>query len=280
MQDVEDLSVDLSVLNDFDSIPSVMTKEGAISLAKRLEKMEHQLLELAGQTGKVDALRALAKATQQQAKRAETLQKKVRKQEKKISTLNDVCQRLLEGKREANAARSKSKKEMEEVKDANSRLTSELHKSEERNEEMASQLAYMTERLRKMEEGNVLKSKFLLRSFSPKKSANNAPVSFNTSSTMLLRRFNSQSNTMVHSNKMTTAQPNKISELLQEKNSHRAAQDAATILKLEAKIHGMEEDHAKKEKRSRRKIRILAAMKTAMEEQIQLLEGEDDDSYA
>jgi len=158
LQDVEELSVDLGVLDDMNSISSVVTMEGAIYLAKRLEKMESQLLGLAGETGKMDALHALAKATHKQSKRADSLQRKVGRHEKKISTLNDLCQRLLDGKQQDNALRSTMQKEIDNLKDSNVELTLRLHRSESRSEEMTSKLAEMPKILCQMEEENCRKN--------------------------------------------------------------------------------------------------------------------------
>eukprot|EP00571_Detonula_confervacea_P005051 CAMPEP_0172322868 /NCGR_PEP_ID=MMETSP1058-20130122/47141_1 /TAXON_ID=83371 /ORGANISM="Detonula confervacea, Strain CCMP 353" /LENGTH=440 /DNA_ID=CAMNT_0013038727 /DNA_START=6 /DNA_END=1328 /DNA_ORIENTATION=+ len=242
LQDVEELSVDLSVLGDAESISSVMTTEDCLNLAKRLEKMERQLLDLAGETNKVDALRALAKATHKQSRRADSLQKKVRSQEKKIRTLDDLCQRLLDGKRQYKALQSTSRKEMNELKDTNANLTMELHGSESRSEELACKLSETSERVRRMEEENVQTSRLLLQSYSEKNANHEIQCKFND---------------------------------LREETRKRAKEDRATIQTLESELAAMLEAHAKKEKRSASKVHILMEMKYAMEEQIRLLEGDD-----
>lgn len=157
--DVEELSVDLSVMGDIDSIASAMTKESCVDLAYRLEKMERQLLDLAGQTSKADALRALAKATNAQSKRAGALEKKVRKQEKKISTLNDMCERFMESKCKSKEGQTKMKMEIDELKEVNDGLTVAFHASETKNEDLEVQL-------RSAEAENVEKSRLLLNSYS------------------------------------------------------------------------------------------------------------------
>jgi len=243
LHDIDELSVDLSVLEDIDSITSVMTKEGAVSLAKRLEKMEHQLLELAGETSKVDALKALAKATHEQAKRAEKLQRKTRKQEKKITTLNDLCQRLLNRKRQDSARRSNSKREIDELKESQSELLRELHRSERRNEEQSVKLTRMNETLQNLEDENNQKSKLLLQNYSEKNAF-----------AQLQSKYNA----------------------LRKESQERAKQDEATIKKLENDTKEMKREHSIRERRSKNKIGILVEMKSAMEEQIKLLEGEDD----
>mmetsp|Transcript_14284 Transcript_14284/g.30500 ORF Transcript_14284/g.30500 Transcript_14284/m.30500 type:complete len:467 (-) Transcript_14284:391-1791(-) len=238
LQEVEDLSVDLGVLEDIDSISSVMTKDDAIDLAQRLEMMERQLLELAGETGKVDALRALAKATHNQTRKADSLQRKVRSQEKKITTLTDLCQRLLDRKQQDNALRSTTEQEVVDLKNSRDELTLELHRSESRAEALS-------EKLRQLEEENAHKSYLLRHSHSEKKSNNQTQVKFN--------------------------------ELLKE-SRRRAEEDRATIKRLELEMKTMAAAHTRSEKRSKSKIGILIEMKCAMEEQIRLLEGNDSSS--
>lgn len=239
-QDVEDLSVDLSVLEDVDSICSVMTRDNAVDLAKRLERMERQLLQSAGETGKVDAMRALANAADRQARKTEHLQRKARRQSKQITTLNDLCERLLDRRKKEDATRptTQTQREIDELRNESDGLALELHRSESRNEEMA-------ERLRRSEEDNA-KQKSRLRSHGRDRKA--------------------------------SAQLQEKLDALREESRRRAAKDEARIRKLESEITTMAAAHARSERRSNAKIEILVEIKTAMEEQIHLLEGNDDSS--
>ena len=229
LQDVEELSVDLSKLSDVDSVASAMTKESVVNLADRLEKMERQLLDLAGvKTTKTDALRALAKSTHKQSKRANSLQKKLVKQDKKISTLNDMCDRLMDSNRRSKVVKSKLKNDIDTLKDK--LYESELHKQE------------LLSKLQKAEEENVKKSRLLLQSYSE-----------------------NQANEMKQ----------KYNELKSE-SQRRADNDNITIQTLKSQMVDMTEVHSRKEKRSEQKVQILLQIKTALEEQIRLLEEEDD----
>lgn len=232
LQDVEELSVDLSILSDIgdiDSVASAMTKESVVNLADRLEKMERQLLELAGvKTTKTDALRALAKSTHKQSKRANSLQKKLVKQDKKISTLNDMCDRLMDSNLRSKVVKSKLKNDIDTLKDK--LYESELHKQE------------LLSKLQKAEEENVKKSRLLLQSYSE-----------------------NQANEMKQ----------KYNELKSE-SQRRADNDNITIQTLKSQMVDMAELHSRKEKRSDQKVQILLQIKTALEEQIRLLEEEDD----
>ena len=228
LQDVEELSVDLSILSDVDSVASAMTKESVVNLADRLEKMERQLLDLAGvKTTKTDALRALAKSTHKQSKRANSLQKKLVKQEKKISTLNDMCDRLMDSNRRSKVVKSKLKNDVDTLKD-------KLYESEVYNQELLS-------KLHKAEEENVKKSRLLLQSYS---------------------EYNQE-------------MKQKYNELKSE-SQRRADNDNITIQTLKSQMVDMTEVHSRKEKRSEQKVQILLQIKTALEEQIRLLEEEDD----
>jgi len=228
LQDVEELSTDLSILSDVDSVASAMTKESVVNLADRLEKMERQLLDLAGvKTTKTDALRALAKSTHKQSKRANSLQKKLVKQEKKISTLNDMCDRLMDSNRRSKVVKSKLKNDIDTLKD-------KLYESEVYNQELLS-------KLHKAEEENVKKS------------------------TLLLQCYSEQGNKMKQ----------KYNELKSE-SQRRADNDNITIQTLKSQMVDMAEVHSRKEKRSEQKVQILLQIKTALEEQIRLLEEEDD----
>jgi len=229
LQDVEELSTDLSILSDVDSVASAMTKESVVNLADRLEKMERQLLDLAGvKTTKTDALRALAKSTHKQSKRANSLQKKLVKQEKKISTLNDMCDRLMDSNRRSKVVKSKLKNDIDTLKD-------KLYESEVYNQELLS-------KLHKAEEENVKKSRLLLQSYSE------------------------------HNQEMKQ----KYNELKSE-SQRRADNDNITIQTLKSQMVDMTEVHSRKEKRSEQKVQILLQIKTALEEQIRLLEEEEDD---
>ena len=243
LQNVDELSVDLSLLGDIDSVTSAMTKEDCVDLAKRLEKMEMQLLSLAGQTSKADAMRALAKSVHAQSKRANALQKKVKKQEKKISTLNDMCERLMESKRKSKIVQSTMQKEINDLKEMNSCLSMAFHESTAENDELTS-------KLRKAQEENVEKSKLLLQSYSETTNVNNEIKS-------------------------------KYNELRTE-SQRRAEEDKSIIQKLEADMKAMAEAHARRERRSERKVQILVEIKSALEQQIHLLEegeGDSDEEY-
>ena len=243
LHNVDELSVDLSLLGDLESVTSAMTKEDCVDLAKRLEKMEMQLLSLAGQTSKADAMRALAKSVHAQSKRANALQKKVKKQEKKISTLNDMCERLMESKRQSKIIQSTMQKEINDLKEMNSCLSLAFHESTAENDELTS-------KLRKAQGENVEKSKLLLQSYSETTSASNEIKS-------------------------------KYNELSKE-SQRRAEEDKTIIQKLEADMKAMVKAHARKERRSERKVQILVEIKSALEQQIHLLEegeGGSDDEY-
>ena len=62
---------------------------------------------------------------------------------------------------------------------------------------------------------------------------------------------------------------------LREESRRRAEEDKATIKKLESEMTAMAVAHARIDKRSKSKIQILIDMKSAMEEQIRFLEGND-----
>lgn len=236
-ESVAELSTDLSAMEN--SIASVVTKEGCIDLAKRFEKMEHILMERAGETSRSDALRALAQATHKQSKRADLLQKKVNKQEKKNSELNHLCQQLMHGMTESNRAQSDMKIQIDELNRKNAGQRAELHRYKSQNKDLKSKLSEMSMTLRKLEEENNNKSRLLLHSNSEK-----------NSSTQLLKE---------------------IDEMRLD-GSRRADADRATIEKLQMEMSQMRKMHATKEKRSDRKIQILMEIKSALEEQICLLE--------
>lgn len=236
-ESIAELSTDLSAMEN--SIASVVTKEGCIDLAKRFEKMEHILMERAGETSRSDALRALAQATHKQSKRADLLQKKVNKQEKKTSELNHLCQQLMHRMTESNRAQSDMKIQINELTRKNAGQRAELHRYKSQNKDLKSKLTEMSMTLWKLEEENDNKSRLLLHSHSEK-----------NSSTQLLKE---------------------IDELRLD-SSRRVDADKATIEKLKKEMSQMKLMHATKEKRSDRKIQILMEIKSALEEQICLLE--------
>ncbi|KAL3767062.1 hypothetical protein ACHAWU_004560 [Discostella pseudostelligera] len=240
-ESVAELSTDLSIMEH--SIASVVTKEGCIDLAKRFEKMEHILMERAGETSRSDALRALAQATQKQSKRADLLKKKLNKQEKKNDELNHLCQRLMEELTESKRAQSDMKVQMNELTRKSAGQRTELHRYKSQNKELKSKLDEMAMKVRKLEEENNKKSRLLLHSNSEKKS-----------STQLQKELDE----------------------LRLESSRRANTDKATIEQLESEIAQMRANHATKENRSERKIQILMEIRSALEQQITLLEGHDE----
>ena len=98
-------------------------------------------------------------------------------------------------------------------------------------------------KLHKAEEENVKKSRLLLQSYSE------------------------------HNQEMKQ----KYNELKSE-SQRRADNDNITIQTLKSQMVDMAEVHSRKEKRSEQKVQILLQIKTALEEQIRLLEEEDDAS--
>jgi hypothetical protein len=242
-ESVAELSTELSIMET--SIASVVTKEGCIDLAKRFEKMEHILMERAGETSRSDALRALAQATHKQSKRADLLQQKVNKQEKKNSELNHLCQKLMAGMTENNQAQTDMKLEMNELIRKNAGHRTELHRYKSLNKDLKSKVDELSEKLRYLEEENNKKSRLLLHSYSEKKA-----------NTQLLKE---------------------IDELRME-SSRRANADMATIEKLQSELIQMRERNAMKEKKSDQKIQILMEIRTALEEQILLLEEDESGS--
>jgi hypothetical protein len=240
-ESVAELSTDLSIMEH--SIASVVTKEGCIDLAKRFEKMEHILMERAGETSRSDALRALAQATQRQSKRADMLKKKLNKQEKKNDELNHLCQQLMDELTESKRAQSDMKVQMNELNRKNAGQRTELHRYKSQNKELTSKLDEMAMKVRKLEEENNKKSRLLLHSNSEKKS-----------STQLQKELDE----------------------LRIESSRRANTDKATIEQLESEIAQMRVNHATKENRSERKIQILMEIRSALEQQITLLEGHDE----
>ena len=237
-ESVAELSTDLSIMEN--SIASVVTKEGCIDLAKRFEKMEHILMERAGETSRSDALRALAQATHKQSKRADLLQKKLAKQEKKNNELNQLCQHLMDGMTENKRAQSDMKLQLNDLHRKNAGQRTDLHRYKSQNSELKSKVEEMTEKIRKLEDENNKKSRLLLHSYSEKK-ANNTQLQ------------------------------NEIDELRME-STRRATADRATIDKLQSEMSRMRAIHATKEKKSDRKVQILMEIRSALEEQIGLLE--------
>ena len=96
-------------------------------------------------------------------------------------------------------------------------------------------------KLHKAEEENVKKSRLLLQSYSE------------------------------HNQEMKQ----KYNELKSE-SQRRADNDNITIQTLKSQMVDMAEVHSRKEMRSEQKVQILLQIKTALEEQIRLLEEEDD----
>ena len=72
----------------------------------------------------------------------------------------------------------------------------------------------------------------------------------------------------------TTQLQNEIDELRME-STRRATADRATIDKLQSEMSRMRAIHATKEKKSDRKVQILMEIRSALEEQIGLLEEEE-----
>ena len=236
-ESVAELSTDLSIMEN--SIASVVTKEGCIDLAKRFEKMEHILMERAGETSRSDALRALAQATHKQSKRADLLQRKLAKQEKKTNELNQLCQQLMDGMTENKRAQSDMKLQLNDLHRKNAGQRTDLHRYKSQNKELKSKVEEMTEKIRKLEDENNKKSRLLLHRYSEKKA--------------------------------NTQLQNEIDELRME-STRRATADRATIDKLQSEMSRMRAIHATKEKKSDRKVQILMEIRSALEEQIGLLE--------
>lgn len=242
-ESVAELSTELSIMEN--SIASVVTKEGCIDLAKRFEKMEHILMERAGETSRSDALRALAHATHKQSKRADLLQKKVNKQEKNNSELNLLCQKLMAGMTKNNRAQSDLKLELNELNRKNAGYRTELHRYKSLNKDLKSKVDELSEKVRNLEEENNKKSQLLLHGYSEKKA--------------------------------NTQLQKEIAELRME-SSRRANADMATIEELQSELTQLRKTHAIKEKQSDKKIQILMEIRSALEEQIVLLEEDESGS--
>ena len=134
-------------------------------------------------------------------------------------------------------------KEINDLKEMNSCLSMAFHESTAENDELTS-------KLRKAQEENVEKSKLLLQSYSETTNVNNEIKS-------------------------------KYNELRTE-SQRRAEEDKSIIQKLEADMKAMAEAHARRERRSERKVQILVEIKSALEQQIHLLEegeGDSDEEY-
>jgi len=288
LHDVEELSVDLSVIEEdggVESIASVMTKDDCVDLAKRLQGMERQLLDLAGETPKEDAMRALARAVHRQSQLAKSLQRKLRSREEKIGTLEDLCGRLLDRRKrrdddEEEVLRSSSSaREIREARDANAQLTLELRRSEMRVEELEARLAgMMSDGHRGVEEECARRSRPLWQSYNSEGGHDNAVVVADNNTT------NNSHNSRDKYNS-TNDEENDRSQVgyeeLKQQSCERVAEDAgATVRKLEKEMASMAEAHAKKERRSKNKIWILMEIKSAMEEQIRLLEEKGKDEKA
>lgn len=252
LQDVEELSHDLSRLEDAESVASVITKEEAHDLSKRLGEMEQQLLDLAGEThGKTDAIRALAKVTCKQGKIVESLQKKTKKQEKKITTLTDLCQRLMHRKRQDKTAQAAMRRDMEKFHVAMAETKLQLRQSEARSRVLTSELAATTTKLNQREEESVQKSRLLLESYS------NPSAGEKSCDSESARRWQAKYG------------------YLREEGRLRAVRDGDTIRHMESQMTAMVNAHEKDKRRGEKKVEILMEMKAALEEQIQLLEGND-----
>jgi hypothetical protein len=85
----------------------------------------------------------------------------------------------------------------------------------------------------------------------------------NKKSRLLLHRYSEK--------KANTQLQNEIDELRME-STRRATADRATIDKLQSEMSRMRAIHATKEKKSDRKVQILMEIRSALEEQIGLLE--------
>lgn len=235
-QSVAELSVELSIMEN--SVATVMTREGCIDLAKRLEKMENNLMERAGETSRSDALRALAQAAHKQSKRGDLLQKRVKQQEKQNTELNHLCQQLINEMTENKRAQSKMQMQIHEINRKNAGQGTELHRYKSKNVVLKSKLDEVSERLQKMEEEN---SKKLL---------------------------------CIHSEKAYSSKMQVELSKLRKESRQREEMDKSIIQRLESDIAQLREIHATKEKRNERKVQILIDIRSALEEQICLLEKE------
>eukprot|EP01082_Thalassiosira_pseudonana_P002833 g2869.t1 g2869 contig12:953095-954884(-) len=281
MAELDGLSSKLSVVDlDDDSLVS-FSKERCVDLARRLEKMEIQLLELVGESStkkiqsvstnatQADALKALIRAADFQRKRADALKKKVKFQEKKITTLNALCESLLDNKEQSLIAQSELKEETEEISLTITSLQRRLRKSDSYNDELKLKLEEVVMRASRLEtEGNE-KSRSMLRleelllaSYAEnEKIQNDLEGCIAQMSDSVLEVFS----------------PSKVVPQdhynLQDESKRREEEDKATILQLQTAISTMKVSHERAEKLSESKINILIEMKLALEEQVRLLES-------
>ena len=233
------------------SISSAVTREGCIDLARRLGRIESGLLEAAGEPTRSDAFRALAEAARGQAKRADSIGRRARRQERKIDVLEALCEKLMTTNREDATLRSSMRAEMDALGRENARLVEKLRASEAHNAGMNARAREMSERLRRMEGENVRISRLLLDGY---------PSSANDDDGGDPRGRSGE----------TTTGP-RLSEF--DEYRRRAEGDRAEIDRLGSEMARMIELHARREGRSERKVALLMEIKSAMEEQIRFLEG-------
>ena len=157
-QDVDELSLNVSALESNKSIVSAMTRESCVELAERLERMQNDLLCLAGDDAsgkshytKSDAMRALAKAARNQARKSRHLSREVKALRK---SNNKLASQLFE--------------ENESNRDLccqNIELTKQLDHAETKAADLESTVTTLRTKLSQLETENVHRTRQLLQSW-------------------------------------------------------------------------------------------------------------------
>lgn len=167
-QDVDELSINVSAFESNKSMTSAMTRESYVELAERLERLQNDLLCLAGDDAnskshytKSDAMRALAKAAHRQARKSENLSKKVKALRK---TNKKIASQLFEAT-ESNR----------DLLHTNIELTRELKRAETKAADLDLTVATLKTKLSKLETENVDKSRQLLHLWNSSSSSKRPP---------------------------------------------------------------------------------------------------------
>jgi len=157
-QDVDELSIDVSAFESNKSMASAMTRESCVELAERLERLQNDLLCLAGDDAnsqsrytKSDAMRALAKAAHHQARKSKHLSKEVKALRK---TNNKLASELFEAT-ESNRNRW----------NANLELTEQLNQTRTKTADLESTVTMLKTKLNRLETENVDKTRQLMQSW-------------------------------------------------------------------------------------------------------------------
>jgi hypothetical protein len=236
---------------------------------KQSTKTPQKIQSVSTNATQADALKALIRAADFQRKRADALKKKVKSQEKKITTLNALCESLLDNKEQSLIAQSELKEETEELSLTITSLQRRLRKSDSYNDELKLKLEEVVTRASRLEtEGNE-KSRSMLRleELLLASYAENEKIQNDLEGCIAQM---SDSVLEVYSPSKVVPQDHYN---LQDESKRREEEDKATILQLQTAISTMKVSHERAEKLSESKINILIEMKLALEEQVRLLES-------